>query len=427
MSADHVDYLRQFGETVDVTVWTGTPALWRFLRPEVTTAATVSPEDLSHAFDVAVFETPRPATALADLVAKSGGVVVHFWPSRRDATVRLGGAATMSIPLAPPTNMPMRVREVYRALGCRTPEARLAAPALPTIFFNPYASTSAKSLTPAFASAVLAVLQERLCPALSIVVQCPQTYSTFEDASHLARLDAAMRGAEGAHVSVLRTPGLEAYLRQVSGALVVVGADTSSQHLAAAYGRASIAFYPSHVGLGYYLAWGPTATRCLHFVAPEERDRATQRRLADMAGDLAALLARRAVLAQAARSGLRSSPFDPRGSAAGAGRAGRPRGGLPVRGGAVGGIQARDGAARVLRETRSCLAGDANALRRLRRALATWRQSFPDSWRAHLFQEFEAIVRELPSLRQHGARAVPAHLERLNVFKVAALLHRASR
>ena len=401
MSADHVDYLRQFGETVDVTVWTGTPALWRFLRPEVTTAATVSSEALSHAFDVAVFETPRPATALADLVAKSGGVVVHFWPSRRDATVRLGGAATMSIPLAPPTNMPMRVREVYRALGCRTPEARLAAPALPTIFFNPYASTSAKSLTPAFASAVLAALQERLCPELSIVVQCPQTYSTFEDASHLARLDAAMRGAEGAHVSVLRTPGLEAYLRQVSGALVVVGADTSSQHLAAAYGRASIAFYPSHVGLGYYLAWGPTATRCLHFVAPEERDRATQRRLANMAGDLAALLA------QAALSG--------------------PRGGLAVRGGAVGGPHARDGAARVLREARSCLAGDANALRRLRRALATWRQSFPDSWRAHLFQEFDAIVRELPSLRQHGARAVPAHLERLNVFKVAALLHRASR
>jgi hypothetical protein len=285
MAADHLPKLRQLARRVDVTVWTANEETWRFLDPSVRTVPLVSDEQWRGDFDLIVVDG-RPLTASLLRRATDRGVAVLQWVAgARHAQLTLGRQGSIEAPLPPASNMPDHVALTYEALGFPAVDRlRVKAPSSldDVVFFNPFASNFPRSLSPAFTGILLDAVLPAVGPSTTWLLQSGPVIARHDDADGYGRLSAVLDSERYRGRLTRRAMDLSAYMRQVARSRFVIGADTSSQHLAAAAGRPSIAFYPPIVSAGFYLVWGPTAPSSLHFVAPPDTDPDRQRALASL-------------------------------------------------------------------------------------------------------------------------------------------------
>jgi hypothetical protein len=284
VATQHMPFLRQFGADVDVTVWTGRPEVWTWLCPDVRTAAP-SRRVRADRFDVAVFETTLGAQAVEARLARAGVVVVGWHAGSSEVSVSLGATTTLRVPLPPLLNRTIRIAEVYRRLGFATPRKPRPRPlpsGPPVLYLNPYGSHAGKCMSLPLLRRLLRAVTRRGEGWRVVVPARPARAASRHERSVFDALAAVASEAGTNGVEVRPRVTLAQYCRDIEASAVVIGTDTSSQHLAAAIGRPSITCYPSRVGRHFHLFWGTVAATALHLDAPPDSAHAAQIALATL-------------------------------------------------------------------------------------------------------------------------------------------------
>jgi hypothetical protein len=396
IATQHVPFFSQLADTVEVTVWTGTPALWTWLHPEI--RAIAPPTQIAvDEFDVAVFETTLAPPWIAEQLA-AAGVVVLSWQAGGDRVdVRLGRRAVWSTPLPRLLNRTCRIPEVYRRLGFRSARVRPSRPrpeGAPVIYVNPYASRSKKSMSPRFLSGLLEALARELGDAVRIVVPAKPRAVRRTDRAAWNALGAIVDGCvRQGGVAVAPRGGLDQYCDDIAASALVVGCDTSSQHLAHAIGRPSITCYPPAVGRHLHFFWGPIREEALHFDIPPDRRTRDQRSLAALVARLGARLI-----------GL-DAPVRTR----------RP----PIA------LDVSLVAARFVEQCLDYLTGRRRGRHALSASLRRLHRGLPPEWADHVTAELRRIYTDLPAVRSRTAadrRMARGRLRHLNAPRVARVL-----
>lgn len=395
MAVQHVDWLRHLADDVRISVWSGNGGVWHALAPGVETIELATADTFDTA-DVIVIDGPRVPAGLERAAARGSRIVLSWWTQHRAAHVRIGRKA-FEVPLPRPTSLPGRIGEVYRALGfpriadsVSRPAARRSGSTIrPLVLFNPYASSGRKSLPPRFASRLLRALLPRLADQARVVVPRTPVATAHDDVAPYRELGAVVRAARGMEI---RPVTVEEYCRLASGADLVIGADTSSQHLAAFGGRPSIACYPADTLPGFYLAHGAIHDEAFHFTLPGARDSVGARQLVLLLADLAwRLLFVTSTSGEPADAGLLRT------------------------------------VAEVRRGLRDAVNGESGAVARLRRELAVLERTLPPAWARPIVGELDVLLRGLPALGRRGSlvrRAVLTQVGRLNALKLLTVLAR---
>jgi hypothetical protein len=292
IATQHIPFLRQLAEQVDVTVWTGPPEVWTWLFADVDTAAP-SRRVSADRFDVAVFETTLGTQTVQARFARAGVVVVGWHAGSADAVVSLGATATLRVPLPPLLNRTIRIPEVYRRLGFATHRRSRPRPrrsGTPILYVNPYGSRAGKCMSPPLLRRLLRALASRGDRWRVVVPAPPARAASREERAAFDAVAAVARAAAAKGVVVRSRVTLAQYCREIEASAVVIGTDTSSQHLAAAIGRPSITCYPSRVGRHFHLFWGTVAATALHLDAPPDAAKVEQTALATLVAELTARL-----------------------------------------------------------------------------------------------------------------------------------------
>lgn len=396
IATQHVPFLRRLGERVEITVWTIWPDLWEWLTPGV--HATRPPRRLRAGdYDVAIFETTLGPVRVADDLSAAGVATVSWQAGDDRALVRLGARAPFSVPLPPLLNRTERIPEIYRRLGFpASPPAstRPRSAGAPVIYLNPYASRAKKAMPPTFFRGIVdALTRERGLDARIVVPAEPEGGSRDDRAAWKA-LSAIVRDAARRRALTIRPRAtLDRYCDDVAASALVIGCDTSSQHLAQAIGRPSITCYPAAVGRHLHLFWGPVRDDAVHVdIPPDGRTRDRNGLIALVAKLSAAFVAPRVATSS-------ESPL--------AGHADR----------------FVEACVDYLRGRRASRVGASAALRRLHGAL-------PPAWAPHVTEELARVYGDLPAVRASGAaarRMACARLRHLNAPRLARVLDRSYR
>jgi hypothetical protein len=283
-----VPYLRHIAPRVQVSVWTGDARIWKLWRPGVDTRATLAIRDLDEV-DFAVFENTHVPGVFRQRLCARGGALLTWRPSDRHAVFVLDRGVDESVPLPVCSNVPSRSAEVFRALGWpdsaggdrRGRRARRAA----QILVNPYSSVGAKSLTPQFLGLLLDAWRDAVPGGVELVVPARPGRAGGRDEQIYQELAARAASAVGGPI-VVRTLPLRAYLNAIARAALVIGPDTSSQHIAADYHTPSVSCYAHDSAGATYLTWGPPRADSLHFIYPRDLDRGRQEHLAGLVVEL---------------------------------------------------------------------------------------------------------------------------------------------
>jgi hypothetical protein len=235
----------------------------------------------------------------------SGAAVLDLAPGR-EFRWRLPGGAWHGLSLPPDVDWSRRLIAVYRLLGVEiTDEQTLLPPPRrgTGVYVNPYASTVAKSLHPAFLREVLAQLAAApdgvdvlggVRASVQVVCPSPPENVAERERSAIAALGACVREAaeRSERITVLPPLSVAEYVERIRSAGAVIGSDTSSQHVAALFGVPSIACYPSASRGSYYRSPG---WNNLCFTVPEPDRPMEVRSLAVLAATLATAFAREAI------------------------------------------------------------------------------------------------------------------------------------
>jgi hypothetical protein len=186
---------------------------------------------------------------------------------------------------------------------------------------------------------------------------------------------------------------LDRYCDDIAASALVVGCDTSSQHLAHAIGRPSITCYPPAVGRHLHLFWGPIREEALHFDIPPDQRVREQRSLATLVTRLGARLIGLDVRVETRRPPIPS--------------------------------QAPLVAARFVEQCLDYLAGRRRGRQALSASLRRLRRGLPPQWADHVTAELQRIYADLPAVRSRTAadrRMARGRLRHLNAPRVARLL-----
>jgi hypothetical protein len=283
-----VPYLRHIAPRVHVSVWTGDERIWKLWRPGVDTRATLAIEDLDEV-DFAVFENTHVPGVFKQRLRAGGAALLTWRPSDRHAVFVLDRGVDESVPLPVCSNVPSRSAEVYRALGWpdsaganrRGRGARRAA----QILVNPYSSVGAKSLTPQFLGLLLDAWRHAVPAGVELIVPARPGRAGGRDEQIYQEIALRAESAVGGPI-VVRTLPLRAYLNAIARAALVIGPDTSSQHIAADCRTPSVSCYAPDAAGATYLTWGPPRADSLHFIYPRDLDRDAQERLAALVVEL---------------------------------------------------------------------------------------------------------------------------------------------
>ena len=276
-----------FGE-IAMSVWSPDAALWSALcGTEVGYVPFPGDCIALDDVDLIVADCVQLDVELTAALDASGAAVLDLAPGR-DFRWRLPRGDWHTLSLPPDVDWSRRLIAVYGLLGARiTDEQTLLPPPRrgTGIYVNPYASTAAKSLHPAFLRDVLAQLADAP-DAVDVVCPAPPEHVEDGDRGAYAALDACVRQAarRGARITVLPPMSVAEYVERIRSAGAVIGSDSSSQHVAALFGTPSIACYPPHARGSYYRSPG---WNNLCFTVPEADRTAELRSLAALVVTLA--------------------------------------------------------------------------------------------------------------------------------------------
>jgi hypothetical protein len=394
IATQHARFLPQLARHVEISVWTGDPDIWIYFCPEVTAVAFVDRKALSRDYDVVVFaSTPVPEADRA-ILKEAGVVLIWCSPWRDRVSVVLGSRQSFEALIPAFLNHTTFVPAMYSALGWRRPDR--SAPRRPAhsrvVFFNPYASRGSKSLAPRFCEVLLTELAEAIPPRISVIApRRPRAASREDDLvwDRLAAVVAASRPR--AQVLPLSRTG---YFEQIARSRLVVGADTSSQHAAAALGVPSIACYPAGAD-DWYLSWGPVTTTSFHFTVPKAGTIDAQRSLSQLIAELVRRLLGLSNRAAPPRMGNASESLF-------------------------------EHARLVSRECREYLRGRTSSRRAAAAALRGLERAVRPDWSGYVVGELRDLYGDLLVLRHHCSaadrRIALARLAHLNALRVARIL-----
>ncbi len=270
IASQSVPYLRHIAPRVQVSVWTGDERIWKLWRPGVDTRATLAIEDLDEV-DFAVFENTHVPGVFKQRLRAGGAALLTWRPSDRHAVFVLDRGVDESVPLPVCSNVPSRSAEVYRALGWpdsaganrRGRGARRAA----QILLNPYSSVGAKSLTPQFLGLLLDAWRHAVPAGVELVVPARPGRAGGRDEQIYREIALRAESAVGGPI-VVRTLPLRAYLNAIARAALVIGPDTSSQHIAADCRTPSVSCYAPDSAGGNLPDLGASASRQPAFHLP---------------------------------------------------------------------------------------------------------------------------------------------------------------
>ena len=158
------------------------------------------------------------------------------------------------------------------------------------IYLNPYASSAIKCLGKQLLTELLDVLADTCASAVIFCPGIPGGIADAEKAFYEALNDCVTKAAIRRRVHRLPAMDKTQFLQTVRNASLVVGSDTSTQHVASMFGVASVACYPPGAGYRFYF-WSSPGTTNLCVSAPDESDRAAVRSLAEFVGSLGPPLA----------------------------------------------------------------------------------------------------------------------------------------
>ena len=366
IASQSVSYLRRIAPGVELSVWTGDSEMWKRWWPGVETRAALAIEDLDEV-DVAVFENTRVPALFKRRLRAAGAALVTWRPSDRHAMFVLGRGVDESVPLPPCSNVPTRSAEVYRALGWPDSAGRDRPPRrstrTPHILINPYASCGAKSLTPQFLRLLLDAWRRALPAGVELIIPARPGRAGGRDELTFGRLASCAAAAAAGRIVVRDLP-LGGFIEEIARAALVIGPDTSSQHIAATCRTPSIACYPPGSGGATYLTWGPPQPGCLHFIVPRDTDPDGQTHLAALVVELG----RRLMGHPSARKTL------------------------------VDGVGLMRAARRFERCAVRWMDGEDGARAELRQLLPALRASVPGGWAPLLFDELAILYRQLEEL-----------------------------
>lgn len=280
--AFHLRYLSSALGPIAPTIWTADATLWTALCGNgVYCTPFLDRDDVVHRYQLVLFDWVNVDPSVETLFSESQAVLIDFGRSGAAMRYRLGSGLWQRVEVPPKVNNVLRLEQAYLALGVpehslhrarakldsvgRTPSAR-------RVYVNPYGSIPNKCIHPELFFAIIRALAGRL-HGQSVEIQCPTLprqlltgdNSTFQELSAIAQ-----RCAEDHMVTLLPPLTVSEYVTHVRDSALVIGPDTSSQHLANYYGVTSIACYPWHTGYRYFY-WGCPGPRNFCFRAPDAK------------------------------------------------------------------------------------------------------------------------------------------------------------
>jgi hypothetical protein len=272
--AYHNRFLKEYFCGLDMTVWGSDGELWTALCGEgVSCNAFVTNEQALNRFDLVVFDWVtvdeptdqlfRHSTAAIIEISRDGGRIRYRMPKCGWKTVHL--PASM--------NNCHRVQQAYEHMGLSHLAISLSRSRVPvrpntgTVYLNPYGSTAAKCLDANLLPATIEALFERFGPGAVVTPSMPQNVPDQEREAFVLRSDIVLTASSSGRLRLLEPMSKAQYIDAVRSSAVVIGSDTSTQHVSSWFGVPSIACYPHDAGYRYYF-WGCPGPNNLCFNTP---------------------------------------------------------------------------------------------------------------------------------------------------------------
>jgi hypothetical protein len=258
MATQHISFLRGLNPASQITVWTSNSSLWKKLGDEDLICSSTVASITSQRFDLCIFDW---VSAGEDLLAvlRQQRIFSIVWPSwGTDPLLFSGKGEFEHFRLPVGVNQPARISQLYQGLNigqaiCRG-KSRLRSTR--KVVLQPFASIESKSIPPGAALTLAQDICRAFGEAAEVVVPLPPRQSSEKLLGLANTVKRLMEGDVSSNVRFADSLSLSDYIDLLAGAALVIGPDSSSQHIAARCAVPSIALYPQNSGYNYFF-FGP--------------------------------------------------------------------------------------------------------------------------------------------------------------------------
>ncbi len=293
LATRHYDQLLSLLPKAKLIVWTADRETWKTIcGKDVRCTPFISRAQLKSA-DVIIFDWVRVEQCTERLIADSRALVIVIPNSTGDLRYRFPGEDWRTVKLEPMISHSQRITRAYAALGVmagrRPPGGIKVTKSESVLFVNPYASSFSKCLQPMFLKPLLKSLPT-ICRDTPIVVPpVPESAPGWERPQYERLGELVTAAAKTTNLRVLSAMGRAEFISSVRSCSLVIGPDTSTQHIAYRYDIPSISCYPWDSGYRYYY-WGCPGPNSLCLRMPNPQDSRANGSCARLVSELAARL-----------------------------------------------------------------------------------------------------------------------------------------
>jgi hypothetical protein len=278
--AYHYRFLSAAVGPVRVTVWTADTDLWTLLcGDEISCTPFFERGDVVDGHDLIIFDWVTVGDSVEALFRGSHSVLMEVGRAGAAMRYRLGSNPWRSIGLYPTANIVRRITQAYASLGV-DPELASVGSACTRrtnwatrdtrVYLNPYGSNPQKCMDERVLGGIIGAMSKSFW-GKNVQVSCPSMPAQLPpgDSSTFTNLAAVVtRAANAGTVCQLHPMSVSQYVKHVSEMDLVIGPDTSSQHIANYYGVPSVTCYPSSSGYRFYF-WGCPGPNNLCYRTPD--------------------------------------------------------------------------------------------------------------------------------------------------------------
>jgi len=251
--AYHLRHLREAFGSICTTVWGADDSLWKALCSDsVSCRPFIGEDEAVNGFDLVVFDWVEVSESIESIYAKSEVALLDF--SRSWVRYRLGGSAWKQLTLPPASNHFRRLQMAYECLGITNMPL--------TLHLQPTKSLDEEAL-----ESLIHALVGEFHPRRVVCPSPPQRVLAGQELAYQNLANVVSRAEHSLGIRVLKPLTVSEYIARVRTAAVVIGPDTSTQHIANYFGVPSIACYPPNAGFRFYY-WGCPGPQNLCFRRP---------------------------------------------------------------------------------------------------------------------------------------------------------------